>query len=140
MSNTSDKRGLSPHRILHSMLRVADLSMSEDFYCQALGMTVQRKQDYPDGQFTPTFLGYGDEKSNTVLELTHNWSQKTYARGDAYGHLALAVTNIYATCEHLATLGVEISRPPGPMKADPVEIIAFIVDPDGYQIELIQRT
>ncbi|MFT6051056.1 MAG: lactoylglutathione lyase [Halioglobus sp.] len=139
MSNTSYKRGLSPHRILHSMLRVADLAMSEDFYCQALGMTVQRKQDYPDGQFTLVFLGYGNEANSTVLELTHNWSQKTYARGDAYGHLALAVTDVYAACEHLATLDVEISRPPGPMKADPAEIIAFIVDPDGYQIELIQR-
>jgi len=113
--------------------------MSEDFYCQALGMSVLRKQDYFDGQFTLTFLGYGDEVNNTVLELTHNWSQKKYARGDAYGHLALAVTDIYATCEHLDTLGIEISRPPGPMKVDPAEIIAFIVDPDGYQIELIQR-
>ena len=116
------------------------MAMSENFYCQVLGMTVQRKRDYPDGQFTLAFLGYGDETNNTVLELTHNWSQKTYAIGDAYGHLALAVTDIYATCEHLATLGVEILRPAGPMKDDSSEIIAFIVDPDGYKIELIQRS
>jgi len=131
---------LLPTRILHTMLRVTDLEKSKHFYCQLLGMTLQREKDYPDGEFTLAFLGYGDEESNTVLELTHNWAEQVYTKGNNYGHIALAVSDIYATCRYLAEQGVVISRQPGPMKADPSEIIAFIEDPDGYQIELIERS
>ena len=103
-------------------------------------MKVLRKKDYPDGQFTLVFLGYGNESTDSVLELTYNWGDNKYVRGNAYGHIALAVTDIYTTCRQLEQRGVEISLQPGPMKADPTEIIPFINDPDGYQIELIERT
>jgi lactoylglutathione lyase len=138
MTTETDKQNIFPSRILHTMLRVSDIKKSEHFYCQFLGMILQRKKDYPDGKFTLAFLGYGDESNNTVLELTHNWSEQTYTKGNAYGHIALAVNNIYKTCQYLEHQGVEISRQPGPMKADASEVIAFIKDPDGYQIELIE--
>lgn len=128
-----------PKRFLHTMLRVTDLSRAIAFYTKMLGMTVLRQKDYPLGQFTLVFLGYGEESTNTVLELTYNWGVTAYARGTGYGHLALAVDDIYATCEMLAARAVPITRPPGPMKADANEIIAFIEDPDGYKIELIER-
>jgi len=121
------------------MLRVNDLEKSECFYCQFLGMKVQRKKDYPDGKFTLSFLGYGDEYSNAVLELTHNWHESGYEKGHAYGHIALAVDDIFQTCKFLEENNVEIIRQPGPMKSDASEVIAFINDPDGYQIELIER-
>jgi len=121
------------------MLRVSDLKRSEHFYCRFLGMEVQRKKDYPEGEFTLSFLGYGDELENTVLELTHNWHQSDYEKGRGYGHIALAVDDIYQTCKFLEENNVEITRQPGPMKSDASEIIAFINDPDGYQIELIER-
>jgi len=133
------KSKIFPHRILHTMLRVSNLKKSEHFYCQFLGMTLQRKKDYPEGEFTLAFLGYGGETDNTVLELTFNWTEQSYSKGNAYGHLALAVSNIYATCLYLAQQGVKVTRQPGPMSADKSEIIAFIEDPDGYQIELIER-
>jgi len=135
-----NKPSLFPKRILHTILRVTDLDKSENFYCQCLGMTVLRKKEYPEGEFTLVFLGYAEEAAHTVLELTYNWSKNLYSKGKGYGHIALAVNDIYATCLQLAQQGVEITREPGPMKADASEVIAFIKDPDGYQIELIERS
>lgn len=129
-----------PTRLLHTMLRVADLDRSIAFYTQLLGMTLLRRKDYPAGEFTLAFLGYGDESYATVLELTHNWGTQLYEKGTAFGHIALAAPDIYATCKALAEKGVSITRQPGPMKADASEMIAFIEDPDGYKIELIQCT
>ncbi|MFT4268726.1 MAG: lactoylglutathione lyase [Xenophilus sp.] len=121
------------------MLRVLNLARSLDFYVGALGMRLLRRQDYPSGRFTLVFLGYGGEDDSTVIELTHNWDQQdAYELGTAYGHLALAVDDVYATCAELAEAGVPIVRPPGPMKHSPT-LIAFIQDPDGYRIELISR-
>ena len=129
-----------PTRILHLMLRVANLQRSLDFYIGALGMQLLRRQDYPAGRFTLVFLGYGDEDASTVLELTHNWDQaEPYALGTGYGHIALAVDDIYATCGDLAEAGVNITRAPGPMKYSPT-LIAFVEDPDGYKVELIARS
>lgn len=126
-------------RFLHTMIRVFDLSKSLDFYTRLLGMTLLRKSDYPEGRFTLAFVGYGGEESNTVLELTHNWDQKEpYVAGTGFGHLALGVSDIYAVCESLAAEGVKIPRPPGPMKHGST-VIAFIEDPDGYKIELIEK-
>ena len=131
--------GERPTRLLHVMLRVFNLQHSLDFYIGALGMQMLRRQDYPAGRFTLFFLGYGNEDSDTVLELTHNWDQKEpYGLGSAYGHIALAVDDIYATCGELAEAGVKITRPPGRMKHS-TKLIAFIEDPDGYKIELIDR-
>lgn len=126
-------------RFLHAMIRVLDLQKSLDFYTRHLGMTLLRKSDYPEGRFTLAFVGYGGEESNTVLELTHNWDQKeAYVVGTGFGHLALGVSDIYAVCESLAAEGVKIPRPPGPMKHGST-VIAFIEDPDGYKIELIEK-
>ena len=128
-----------PTRILHTMMRVMDLQRSLDFYIGALGMQLLRRQDYPTGRFTLAFLGYGTEDKTTVLELTHNWDQaEPYEQGTAWGHVAIAVGDIHAVCAELAEAGVTITRPPGPMKHSPT-VIAFIQDPDGYKIELIQR-
>lgn len=126
-------------QMLHTMLRVLDLEKSLDFYCNKLGMTLLRKNDYPTGEFTLAFVGYGDEKSNTVIELTHNWGQKEpYTIGSGFGHLALGVPDIFGVCKVLEEAGVKIPRPPGPMKHGG-SVIAFIEDPDGYKIELIER-
>jgi lactoylglutathione lyase len=128
-----------PTRILHTMMRVIDLQRSLDFYIGALGMQLLRRQDYPTGRFTLAFLGYGAEDQSTVLELTHNWDQaEPYVHGTAWGHVAIAVGDIYSVCSDLAEAGVNIIRPPGPMKHS-ATVIAFIEDPDGYKIELIQR-
>lgn len=124
-------------RILHTMLRVNDLDESLRFYCDALGMTLLRKTDYPSGEFTLAFVGYGDEASSAVIELTHNWGKKGYELGDAFGHVAIGVDDIYATCEALRARGVTITREPGPMKHGG-SVIAFVQDPNGYKIELIQ--
>ncbi|NJK40887.1 MAG: lactoylglutathione lyase [Acaryochloridaceae cyanobacterium SU_2_1] len=124
-------------KILHTMLRVADLDQSLAFYCDLLGMTLLRRQDYPSGEFTLAFVGYGDESDHTVLELTHNWGTSAYTLGDAYGHIALGVDDIYATCADLQQRGGKVTRAPGPMKHGST-VIAFIEDPDGYKIELIQ--
>ncbi|MCZ4282037.1 lactoylglutathione lyase [Kiloniella laminariae] len=127
-------------RFLHTMLRVRDLEKSIDFYSRHLGMKLLRKSDYPSGEFTLAFLGYGDEDNNTVLELTHNWGQdKDYDLGTGFGHLALGIPDIYTTCAELEKEGVVISRAPGPMKHG-TTVIAFIEDPDGYKIELIERS
>jgi len=129
----------SKFRMLHTMIRVFDMDKSIDFYTRLLGMNLIRRKDYPTGEFTLAFVGYGDEEQNTVIELTHNWPQKEpYVLGSAFGHLAIGVPDIYATCETLAKEGVKIPRPPGPMKHGG-SVIAFIEDPDGYKIELIER-
>jgi lactoylglutathione lyase len=130
------------YRLLHTMLRIRDVEKSIDFYTRHLGMKLLRRKEYPDGKFTNVFVGYGDENSETVLELTHNWDQEeAYDLGDAFGHLAVAVPDIYKTCENLAAEGVNIPRAPGPMKfGGGSTAIAFIEDPDGYKIELIQRS
>ena len=126
-------------RMLHTMIRVLDLDKSIAFYCGQLGMNLIRRKDYESGRFTLAFVGYGDEDDTSVIELTHNWDQKEpYALGSAFGHMALAVRDIYKTCERLAAAGVKIPRPPGPMKHGG-SVIAFIEDPDGYKIELIER-
>jgi lactoylglutathione lyase len=104
-------------RLLHTMIRVRDLDRSIDFYTRLLGMNLIRKKDYPSGEFTLAFVGYGDEKDNSVIELTYNWPRKeAYAIGDGYGHMAIGVGDIYKTCDRLAKEGVKIPRPPGPMK------------------------
>jgi lactoylglutathione lyase len=124
-------------RMLHTMLRVGDLERSLRFYTEVLGMRLLRRKDYPDGRFTLAFVGYGDEAQHTVLELTHNWDTASYEVGTAFGHVALGVDDIYRTCETLRAKGARIVREPGPMKHGGSEI-AFIEDPDGYRIELIQ--
>ncbi len=126
-------------RILHTMIRVRDLDRSLDFYTRLLGMSELRKQAYPGGKFTLAFVGYGGEADHTVIELTHNWDQKKpYDLGTGFGHVAIGVPDIYATCERLEAEGIAIPRPPGPMKHG-TTVIAFIEDPDGYKIELIER-
>ena len=128
------------YRFLHTMIRVKDLDKSIDFYTRLLGMELTRKTDYPSGEFTLAFIGYGEESDTTVIELTHNWGQEEpYDLGNAFGHLAIGVPDIYGTCEQLEKEGVNIPRPAGPMKHGG-SVIAFIEDPDGYKIELIERT
>lgn len=129
---------MSDFRFLHTMIRVFDLEKSLDFYTRLLGMSLLRKTDYPEGRFTLAFVGYGPESSNTVVELTHNWDQaEPYEIGTGFGHLALGVPDIYAACDALAKEGAKITRAPGPMKHG-TTIIAFVEDPNGYKIELIQ--
>jgi len=119
------------------MLRVGDLERSLDFYTRVLGMQLLRKKDYPEGRFTLAFVGYGPEDQTAVLELTHNWDTATYELGKGYGHVALGVDDIQATCEAIRSAGGRIVREPGPMKHGST-VIAFVEDPDGYRIELIQ--
>jgi len=123
-------------KFLHTMIRVNNLDESLKFYCDHLGMKLLRKQDYPGGEFTLAFVGYGDEKNNTVVELTHNWGTSSYDQGNAFGHLALGVDDIYKVCADLKTKGVRVVREAGPMKHGST-VIAFIEDPNGYKIELI---
>jgi len=126
-------------RILHTMIRVLDLEKSLEFYCNHLDMTLLRKQEYPEGRFTLAFLGYGDESDHTVIELTHNWDRtEPYALGEAFGHIAIGVSNIYALCERLEKAGVDVPRKPGAMMHG-TTVIAFARDPDGYMIEFIER-
>jgi lactoylglutathione lyase len=126
-------------KFLHTMIRVNDLDESLKFYCDVLGMRLLRKKDYPSGRFTLAFVGYGDESERTVVELTYNWDTHQYDLGTAFGHLALGVEDIYKTCEELRQKGARIVREPGPMKHGGSEI-AFIEDPNGYKIELIDLT
>ena len=125
-------------RYLHTMLRVGDLPRSIAFYSTHLGMKEIRRNDVPDGKYTLVFLGYGDEGTETVLELTYNYGVTSYELGGAFGHLAVGVPDIYATCEAMRAAGVKISREPGPVKFG-TTVIAFVEDPDGYKIELIER-
>ena len=124
-------------RILHTMLRVSDLDVSLRFYIEVLGMKLLRRKDYPSGRFTLAFVGYGEEINNTVIELTHNWDINHYEIGEGYGHIALGVEKIYSTCEMIKKAGGHVVREPGPMKHGST-VIAFIQDPDGYKIELIE--
>lgn len=123
-------------RLLHTMIRVGHLQRSIDFYTQIFGMTLLRQKDYPDGRFTLAFIGYGDEKDNTVIELTHNWDTDHYEQGNGFGHFAIEVDDVYAAAEQIRAQGGEITRDAGPMNAG-TTIIAFVKDPDGYEIELI---
>ena len=125
-------------RLLHVMLRVGDLKRSIEFYTEVLGMTLLRQNDYPEGRFTLAFLGYGAEDKNTVLELTHNWDTSSYDLGAGYGHIALAVPNAYSACDEIRARGGRVVREAGPMKHGNT-VIAFVEDPDGYKIELIER-
>ncbi|NEP57955.1 MAG: lactoylglutathione lyase [Symploca sp. SIO2G7] len=124
-------------RMLHTMLRVGNLEESLKFYCDVLGMKLLRQKDYPGGKFTLAFVGYGDESEQTVLELTYNWGVEQYNLGDAYGHIALGVEDIYHTCEQIKQLGGKVVREPGPMKHGST-VIAFVEDPNSYKVELIQ--
>jgi lactoylglutathione lyase len=123
-------------RILHTMLRTGNLQRSIDFYTKLLGMTLLRQKDYPAGEFTLAFLGYGDESEQTVIELTYNWGVEHYEMGDAYGHIAIEVDDVYEAAARIKEQGGEILREAGPMNAG-TTIIAFVRDPDGYPIELI---
>jgi lactoylglutathione lyase len=133
----STAQGDRAMKMLHTMIRVGNLERSLAFYSELLGMRVLRKQDYPGGRFTLAFVGYGDEADHTVVELTHNWDTDHYDIGTGFGHLALGVEDIYRSCDELRAKGAKITREPGPMKHGGSEI-AFIEDPDGYKIELIQ--
>lgn len=124
-------------RMLHTMLRVGNLEESLKFYCDVLGMKLLRQKDYPGGEFTLAFVGYGDETDHTVLELTYNWGVDSYTLGDAYGHIAIGVEDIYGTCDRIKQQGSKVVREPGPMKHGST-VIAFVEDPNGYKVELIQ--
>ena len=125
-------------RILHTMLRVGDLDRSIDFYTKVLEMRLLRRKDYPDGQFTLAFVGYGEESAQAFIELTYNWGVSAYEVGTGYGHLALEVDDVHRACEKIRERGGNIMREAGPMNAG-TTIIAFVADPDGYPIELIGR-
>ena len=125
-------------RILHTMLRVGNLEKSIEFYTTVLGMKLLRQKDYPDGKFTLAFVGYGPESSNSVIELTYNWDTEQYDLGNAYGHIALEVDDVYQACDDIRHRGGKIIREAGPMNAG-TTIIAFVEDPDGYPVELIGK-
>ena len=125
-------------RLLHTMLRVGDLQRSLDFYTGVLGMRLLRKKDYPDGRFTLAFVGYGDERDSTAIELTYNWDTDHYDLGAGFGHIAIEVDDVYEAVETLRSRGGKVIREAGPMNAG-ITIIAFVQDPDGYAIELLGR-
>lgn len=138
-AKTAGGAGTLQGRMLHTMIRVFDLDKSIDFYTRLLGMKLLRKRDVPEGKYSLAFVGYGDEAASTVVELTYNWDQKEpYALGTGFGHLAVGVPDVYGACERLGKAGVKITRAPGPVKFG-TTVIAFVEDPDGYKIELIQR-
>lgn len=126
-------------RLLHTMLRVGDLDKSLDFYTRILGMTLLRKSDYPEGKFTLAFVGYGNEEDSSVIELTHNWGVDSYEIGTGYGHIAIEVKDAAKACDDIRNNGGVVTREAGPMKHG-TTIIAFVADPDGYKIELIQKS
>jgi lactoylglutathione lyase len=126
-------------RLLHTMLRVGDLERSIAFYTEVLGMRLLRRKDYPGGRFTLAFVGYGDEADTAVLELTHNWDTSSYEIGSGYGHIAIGVDDIAAVCDQMRAKGGRIVREPGPMK-NGTTVIAFVEDPDGYKVELIEQS
>ncbi len=123
-------------KLLHTMLRVGDLDRSIHFYTELLGMKLLRRRDFPGGRFTLAFVGYGSEKDNAVLELTHNWDTDRYELGTAYGHIAIGVEDVYAACERIRAGGGKVVREPGPMQHGST-VLAFVEDPDGYRIELL---
>ncbi len=123
-------------RLLHTMIRVGNLEKSINFYTEILGMKLLRQKDYPDGKFSLAFVGYGNEQDNSVIELTYNWDTDSYDLGSGFGHLAVEVDDVYAAAEKIRDQGGKIIREPGPMNAG-TTIIAFVQDPDGYQIELL---
>jgi lactoylglutathione lyase len=125
-------------RLLHTMLRVGDLQRSIDFYTRVLGMTLLRTTDRPDQKYSLAFVGYGGNPDQAEIELTYNYGVDRYELGTAYGHIALGVADAYATCERIRAAGGTITREPGPVKGG-TTVIAFVQDPDGYKIELIQR-
>ena len=125
-------------RILHTMLRVGDQDKSIKFYTEILGMKVLRQKEYPDGEFTNTFIGYGDESENAAIELTYNWGTDKYDLGTGYGHIAIEVDDVYAATDRIRQAGGKIIRDAGPMNAG-TTVIAFVEDPDGYQIEILGR-
>lgn len=126
-------------RILHTMIRVGDLDKSIEFYTRALGMQLLRQKDYPDGEFTLAFLGYGPESEGTVIELTYNYGTEKYDLGNGFGHIALGTDDIHEACRRIEEAGGRITRAPGPMKHGST-VIAFATDPDGYKVELIQES
>lgn len=125
-------------RLLHTMIRVGNLEDSIKFYTELLGMKLLRQKDYPDGKFTLAFIGYGDEKEHTAIELTHNWDTHSYDMGNGFGHLAIEVDDVYAATDKIRDLGGKIIRDAGPMNAG-TTICAFVEDPDGYPIELLGK-
>ena len=125
-------------RLLHTMIRVGNLQRSLAFYTEVLGMKLLRQQDYPDGRFTLAFVGYGDEDSHAVIELTHNWDTHQYEIGTGFGHIAIAVKNAAAVCDEIRSRGGKVVREAGAMKHG-TTVIAFVEDPDGYKIELIEQ-
>jgi lactoylglutathione lyase len=126
-------------RLLHTMLRVGDMDRSIDFYTRVLGMTLLRRNDYPEGQFTLAFVGYGSEAEHSAIELTHNWGVERYEIGTGYGHIALEVDNAAKACDDIRNNGGQVTREAGPMKHG-TTVIAFVADPDGYKIELIEKS
>lgn len=125
-------------RILHTMIRVGDLDRAIAFYCDVLGMRLLRRKDYPEGRFTLAFVGYREESESAVIELTHNWDTAGYDLGDGFGHIAIEVEDAYATCDEIRRRGGNVVREAGPMKHG-TTVIAFVEDPDGYRIELIEK-
>lgn len=125
-------------RLLHTMLRVRQLEDSLAFYVGHLGMRLLRRKDFAEGQFTLAFVGYGEESDATAIELTHNWKEDAYSLGTAFGHIAIGVPDVFEAARLLQQAGVRVTRPPGPLKGDPTEQIAFVEDPDGYKVELVQ--
>jgi lactoylglutathione lyase len=124
-------------RLLHTMLRVGDLDKSLDFYTNIMGMKLLRKEDYPEYEFTLAFVGYADESESTVLELTHNWGTESYDLGNAYGHIAIGVDDVYKACDKIKEMGGKVVREAGPMQGGDT-VIAFVEDPDGYKVELLE--
>jgi len=146
---TASTRGSSTSakifRLMHTMLRVSDLERSILFYTQQLGMTLFRREDYPDGRFTLAFVGYGDERNQAAIELTYNWDHQAYDHGSRYGHIALEVADAQEACARLEAVGVKVLRAAGTMtyespQRSKSEVIAFIEDPDGYRIELVEAS
>lgn len=142
MSSTS--RPEVPHRLLHTMIRVRDLDRSLAFWCGGLGMRELRREEHPKGGFTLSFIGYDDEAASAVIELTHNHAPVDLVHGTAFGHMAVGVDDLAAACRRLEALGFEILRPPGPMAhgsaSGRTDVIAFVADPDGHRVELIEAT
>jgi lactoylglutathione lyase len=127
-----------PLRILHTMIRVGDLDRSLKFYTEVLGMKLLRRSEFPEGKFTLAFVGYGEESKGAVIELTYNWGVEKYELGNGYGHVAIAVPDAAQACANVKRLGGKVTREAGPMKGG-TRVIAFVEDPDGYKIELIER-